>query len=175
MDHVVRQNCKVSPLDLSGPKGPPCLRRARLVFGGGQKICWPPLLGVWGGPWPRCPPPPPATASGLLDYSRLPWLLEYNKIILLRSLEVVLQLWVNFGNSIGAGGSTSPGAPDLPGHRFRWVATFPPIIELTYIAFYIPSLHMIHAVLHKLLSMYVIYVQLTSCRPKKVSFYFLKR
>ena len=30
---------------------------ARLGFGGGQKICWPPVFGLWGGPWPEWPPP----------------------------------------------------------------------------------------------------------------------
>ena len=72
MDHVVRQNCKVSPLDLSGPKGPPCLRRARLVLGGGPKDMLAPLLGVWGGHGPVGPPPlrPPLAGTHAYFYMK---------------------------------------------------------------------------------------------------------
>ena len=28
----------------------------KLLFGGGQKVLWPPLPGFWGGPWPDWPP-----------------------------------------------------------------------------------------------------------------------
>ena len=65
------QQCYKEPWrDQRARRGPSRAQRARFGFGRGQKICCPPLLGVWGGmagmasPWNRHCPGAPQTIEG---------------------------------------------------------------------------------------------------------------